>query len=212
MTVQDIIAQRDIKEVLHFTTNKGFTGILATGFLKARKLLSKDDYLEHIYQYNCKDRSRDMAWWGFVNLSITSVNRPLLSISSGKWHANEDGWWCILSFTPDICSHDGVYFTTTNNMYSGVRRMQGSDGLNAMFASRITQWSSSIICRPPNLPDKQPTCEQAEVLYPRQIPLKYLQKVYVMNDDTAAKLESIKIIFPEWQNVPCELNVNLFKG
>jgi len=211
MTIQDTIEQRGIHEVLHFTTNKGITGILATGFLKARKLLSEDYYLEHIYQYNCKDRSRDMAWEGYVNLSITSVNRQLLGISSGKWHANEDGWWCILSFTPDICSHPGVYFTTTNNMYSnGVKRARGVEGLNAMFASQITQWPGRILCRPSEIPDNQPTCEQAEVLYPEQISLKYLQKIYVMNNDIAVNLESIKIIFSEWQNVPCEINVNLF--
>jgi len=211
MNIQNIIEQRGIQEILHFTTNKGITGIIATGFLTARKLLPEDDYLEHIYKYNCENRSRDEDWLDFVNLSITSVNRKLFGISSGKWHAGDDGWWCILSFSPVICSHEGVYFTTTNNMYSGVKRMQGADGLNAMFASRITQWSSSVICRPSSLPDKQPTCEQAEVLYPKQISLKYLQKIYVINNDIAATLESIKKIFSEWQNVPCEINVNLFK-
>lgn len=210
MTIQDIIAQREIQEVLHFTTNKGITGILATGLLKARDLLKKDQYLEHIYKYNCKDRSRDKEWWRYVNLSITSINHYFFDISAGKWHAGEDGWWCILSFSPIICCHEGIYFTTTNNMYSGVVRMQGAKGLNAMFDSHITQWENRVISRSSNLLDKQPTCEQAEVLYPEQISLEYLRKIYVKDDYTAAKLESIKKIFPDWQNVLCEINVNLF--
>ena len=53
MTIQEIIQKRKIKEILHFTTNKGITGILATGVLKARSLLPKAKHLEYVYQYNC---------------------------------------------------------------------------------------------------------------------------------------------------------------
>ena len=122
MTVKDIIESRDIKEILHFTTDKGVTGILATGLLKARNLLSKDQYLEYIYKYNCKDRSRDKEWWGYVNLSITSVNRKLFDISAGKWHAMKTVGGAF-SFSPIICCHEGVYFTTTNNTYPRVKRI-----------------------------------------------------------------------------------------
>jgi hypothetical protein len=210
MSVEDIIAKRGIHEILHFTTNKGVTGILATGALKARSLLSEDDYLVNIYEYNCPERLRDKDWWGYVNLSISSVNRKLFGISSGKWHANEDGWWCILSFSPEICCHEGVYFTTTNNMYSGVKRCLGERGLEAMFSSRIIQWDSSIVIRQPRTSDNQPTCPQAEVLYPREVQLKYLSKIYIKNDENAARLESIMKVLPNCETVPCEVNPSLF--
>ncbi len=157
MTIQELLVQRDIKEILHFTTNRGITGMLATGFLKSRNLLPNEARLEFVYQYNCPDRSRDQKWWDYINFSITSVNRHLFGISYGNWHAAEDGWWCILSFTPEICTHDGVYFTTTNNMYSGVKRRQSYQGLAAMFASKIERWTNNIIERPLTLPNNQPT-------------------------------------------------------
>jgi hypothetical protein len=210
MSIEDIVAKRSISEILHFTTNKGITGILATGLLKSRTLLPKDDYLEHIYEYNCSDRARDMNWWEYVNLSITSVNRKLFDISSGKWHVNEDGWWCILSFSSEICCHKGVYFTTTNNMYSGVERSLGENGLEAMFASQITQWRGQTIIRQKELAINKPTCEQAEVLYPQQLSLEYLNKIYVENDENAARLESIIKMFQNCKAVPCEVNSSLF--
>ncbi len=210
MTIQEIIKKRKIKEILHFTTNKGVTGILATGSLKARNLLAEDDYLEYIYQYNCADRERDKEWWDYVNLSITSVNRHLFGIAAGNWHAREDGWWCILSFSPEICAHDGVYFTTTNNMYSGVERHQGSVGLEAMFAPNIVKWYGNGITRPASLSDNQPTCNQAEVLYPREVSLRYLNKAYVANDDDANAFDSIKSLFRDWNHIECEVRRELF--
>lgn len=210
MSITEILQKRDITELLHFTTHKGVTGILATGNLKARNLLSEDKYLEHIYQYNCPTRERDKEWWGYVNLSISSVNRHLFGISSGKWHTEADGWWCILSISPEICTHEGVFFTTTNNMYSGVKRKKGQEGLEALFANRIVQWASKTICRPSSLGNCNPTCEQAEILYPEQIPLKFLQRVYVAKIDDAAKFDSIKILFSDWKHIPCEVRDDLF--
>ena len=190
MTVAEIIASRQIKEVLHFTTNKGVTGMLATECLLSRKRLPIEKHLEHIYEYNCADRSRDAEWHDHVNLSITTVNRRLFGISKGNWHAGMDGWWCILSFSPEILSHGGVYFTTTNNMYSGVKRFQGAAGLEKLFGARIVRWDGNVVTRDAACPPNQPTCEQAEVLYPGQVSLKFLQKLYVPDAHSAAALES----------------------
>ncbi len=210
MTIEEIIQKRNISEVLHFTTHRGITGILHTGAVKARNLLPRDKRLEYVYLYNCPDRSRDIAWWNFINLSITSVNRRLFGIAAGNWHSNDDGWWCILSFDPLICSHEGVYFTTTNNMYSGVKRLKGSAGLEALFAPRITQWNGKIINRAIDINDNQPTCQQAEVLYPIEISLSFLKKVYVKNNDDASKFDSIKKFYNDWKEVPVEVDEQLF--
>ena len=210
MKIQEIIEKRGIEEILHFTTNKGLTGILATDAVKARTLLPEDKYLEYIYKYNCPDRSRDKEWWGYVNLSITSVNRRLFKISSGKWHTDKDGWWCILSFAPEICTHNGVFFTNTNNMYSGVEHRKEAEGLESLFAQRIYQYRNSTISRPPNYSSNQPTCQQAEVLYPHELSLKYLTRIYVGSNEIAAKCESIQTVFSDYQNIPCVVRHDLF--
>ena len=191
MTITDIVRRREITEILHFTTNRGITGIVAAGVVKSRRRLPEDKYLECVYIYNCKSRSRDKPWHDYVNLSVTTVNRRLFGISSGSWHAAMDGWWCILSFVPDILSHDGVVFTTTNNIYTGVRRSNGPHGLEQLFAPEIVQWDHQLATRSLKIPNNQPTCEQAEVLYPRELSLEYLQRIYFACDDHAAEVDSL---------------------
>ena len=191
MSIEDIVINRNIKEILHFTTNKGITGMLASNGILPRKRLPQDKHLEHIYEYNCGDRSRDAAWHDYVNLSITIINRRLFGISKGKWHRDIDGWWCILAFSPKMLSHEGVFFTTTNNMYSGVRRYQGANGLEKLFAKQIMRWQGENVTRSPAMPENQPTCEQAEVLYPGELSLDYLHRIYVESSHAAAAVESI---------------------
>lgn len=191
MTVADIVRQRQISEILHFTTNRGVTGIVAAGEVKSRKRLPEDKYLERVYLYNCKSRSQDVSWHDYVNLSVTTVNRRLFGISSGSWHASFDGWWCILSFAPEILSHEGVNFTTTNNIYTGVKRSHGPEGLEQLFAPKTLQWGHQLAIRSFETPHNQPTCQQAEVLYPKELSLEYLQRIYFACDAHAAEVESL---------------------
>lgn len=195
MTIEDIIINRGIEEILHFTTNKGVTGILAAGVVLSRKRLPADKHLEHIYLYNCPNRSRDRKWHDYINLSITSVNRYLFGISQGNWHSDMDGFWAILSFSPEILTHPGVYFTTTNNAYSDVKRDQGPEGLEALFANTVSSYGS-VIKREPTTPKNQPTCRQAEVLYPGQLSINYLKRIYVDSSDHACAIESQFDVLP----------------
>jgi len=195
MTIQEILAERGIVELLHFTTNRGITGVLDSKALLPRKRLAEALRLEHVYIHNCADRSRDINWHDYVNVSITSVNRRLFGISEGNWHADMDGWWCIVALSPEIMTHSGVYFTTTNNMYSGVLRDQGGRGLEALFAPQITLWNDNITKRSSNTPANQPTCPQAEVLYPGVLPIEFVSKIYVKGDAEASEIESILEVF-----------------
>lgn len=178
------IAAKGIEEVLHFTTNRGLLGILDTGSLKARQRLNADARLEFIFTPNAANRTRDEAWLDYVNLSITRINTWFASRSK-NWHQHQGIWWCVLSFDPIILQHDNVVFTTTNNIYTGVKRKSGTDGLEAMFGTRIVQYLSNIVVRDINLPLNCTTCEQAEVLYPGQVSTAFLKKIYVPNEEVA---------------------------
>jgi ssDNA thymidine ADP-ribosyltransferase, DarT len=178
VSVAEVIAARGILEILHFTTNSGLAGILASRAVKSRAVLPTEKTLEHVYSPNCTYR-KDTAWLGYVNLSITSINLHLFGISADKWHAGEDLWWCILSFDPSVLTHEGVYFTTTNNMYTGVRRGQGGAGLEALFAPNVTRWAGNVASRTDELSKSQPTCAQAEVLYPTELSTGFLRRIYV---------------------------------
>lgn len=136
--VTDVLGVRGVTELLHFSTNKGLCGVLATRACKSRPLLTDSEYLEYLYTPNCRQRHETAEWLPFVNLSIENINASFFDISSGTWHAGEDLWWCVLAFDPIVAAHDGVYFATTNNRYTGVHRAPGAAGLEALFAEQVT--------------------------------------------------------------------------
>jgi hypothetical protein len=184
VSVADVLHERGIREILHFTTNHGLVGILQSGEVKSRAILPTEKTLEHVYSPNSTYR-KDTAHLDYVNLSISEINLHLFGISSEKWHADEDVWWTILSFDPEITTHDEVIFTTTNNIYTGVRRGTGEDALRRLFAERVTRWAGNDVIRPDGHAPHLPTCPQAEVLYPRQLSIDYLRRIYVREGNHA---------------------------
>jgi hypothetical protein len=194
MTVWDIAVSRGITDIVHFTTNRGLIGSLASGAVKSRARLPREDLLEYVYKPNAQYR-RDPEWTDYVNLSITRINSQFFDIASTKWHAHEDVWWCILAFSSEVLTHPRVLFTTTNNMYEGVRREGGAAGLEQLFASRVHQYGGWWVSRGVDRTANRPTCDQAEVLYPKELSMKFPRAVYVVNelhaDIAAAQCETL---------------------
>lgn len=208
MTIQELIYERSITEILHFTTNKGILGILDSRALKSSDRLKDDQRLEYIFQPNAAVRTKDADWLDYVNLSISRINADFFS-ASGNWHKDKNLWWCVLSFSPEIITHDGVVFTTTNNIYTGVKRSSGVDGFEKMFAPRIVRWVNNIVDRPTSLPINYTTCVQAEVLYPGQVSTEFIQKIYVANEESADELAGQLHVLRHSQ-VPIQINPNIF--
>lgn len=189
MSIQTIINNRGITEVLHFTTNRGLVGILCSSALKSRYMLPSDKYLEHILHVNAAVRpeaselfDKSDNWLNYVNLSISEINRRYFEFSQ-NWHTTGDVWWVILSFDAVVMTHENVVFTTTNNSYDMCTRERGAVGLDAVFASRIERKSPSWhVCRSWRTAEL-PTCEQAEVLYPTEVSTKFLRRVYVREEE-----------------------------
>jgi hypothetical protein len=184
LTVAAEVARRGITEVLHFTSNRGLVGILASGELLSRRRLNRDDYLQVILHKNSAIRPEDSPffdksadWLDFVNLSISDINSYFFRTSE-RWHRAKDIWWVIAAFDPVIMTHEGVHFATTNNKYDYCRREKGIAGLRALFGNRIRRLNTWFADRK-GRPDSHPTCEQAEVLYPGAVPTRYLRKIYV---------------------------------
>src|SRR6266568_5565351 len=183
MSISDIVERRGIEEVLHFTTNLGLIGILDSRYLKSRQRLNRDERLEHIFSPNAAVRDKDSAWLDYVNLSISRLNNKFFDISRNRWHKGRPLWWCVLSFRPIILSDNGVYFTTTNNIYTDVARGARAEALESMFAPKIKQWPGMYVTPPSEMDPAWPTCEQAEVLYPGQVSTSSLQAIYVGGEE-----------------------------
>ncbi len=189
MTIADTIQQRGISEVLHFTTNCGIIGTLAAGALLSRHQLPQEKYLQHVLHVNAASRpessrgfDKSQNWLDYVNLSISEINRRYFEVSS-KWHKDSDIWWGILAFDPAIMTHCGVFFATTNNAYEPLCvRESGEAGLAQLFQDLVQRkpgWTVSRRGRAAQLT----TCEQAEVLYPRQVSVDSLRRIYVLEGE-----------------------------
>ena len=192
--VVDAAKERGITSIVHFTrVRSGFVGILDRSAVKARKHVKRDLRVRHVYRENAPDRSRDLPWHGYVNLSVSAINVRMLRYSK-RWHPGED--WVILEFKPRILGHRGVAFSTTNNAYSVAHRATGLRGFEQMFTPDVP-WGRKGSVRIRR--DQQPhvtTDPQAEVLYPFKLSLKHLHAVTVADDDAYDAVEAALSHFP----------------
>jgi hypothetical protein len=186
---------RGITDVVHFTTSRGALGVLSRRAVLSRKRLPEDAYLAHVYRPNALNR-KDPAWLDYVSLSISQINDWMFETSQ-RWHVAEGMSWVVLSFTPEILTHAGVVFTTTNNIYPARLRAEGRAGFEQMFASRVASRYGGIKIRPPGYPASCPTDRQAEVLYPGEVSLTYLQRIDVQtgpcHDDIEGMLGALNL-------------------
>jgi hypothetical protein len=193
---------RGIDAILHFTTNRGLVGILSTGTVLSRAGLDGDKTLEAIGFPNNASRSRDADWVGYVSMSISRVNKHMLSYSQ-SWHRSAGVWWAVLAFDVSILDTEGVVFASTNNVYPVVRRATGVAGFEAMFAQKVP-WGKfgSIRERYNGFPDHYTTCPQAEVLYPNAVPLTALMAIYVPEPEQLDEVRGILAAIPGTPSVP----------
>ena len=187
MIVADIIAARQIDEVVHFTSSHGCLGTLFTKKLQSRRLLEGDEMVEYLFKPNSALR-KDPAYLDHVSLSISHINTQFYNTSSASWHRDEPIFWCILSFNPIILSDTGVEFATTNNIYTCVRRGFGAAGLEALYADQVARWRGNAVNRSPGLLACHPTCFQAEALYPSAISTDHMQRIYVRTQDDQSEV------------------------
>ncbi len=188
MTIAQEIIQRGITEIVHFTTNHGLVGMLATGAVLSRRQLPNESLLRYIAHPNAVTRAeaaehfdKSADWLDYVNLSVSEINRSYFGFSNA-WSHNNDIFWSIMAFDTEILTHEAVHFATTNNVYPHCKRGAGLEGFMSLFAATVRRkgdWYANRQNRASNLP----TCEQAEVLYLSAVPLEYLRKIYVRTED-----------------------------
>lgn len=193
--IEKSIAQRGITELVHFTSNHGLVGILTQGSILSRRALPKEDHLAYISAPTSATRMEAAShfdkkedWLDYINLSISEINRRYFKFASERWHVTGDRWWVLLSFNTALLQDDGVYFSTTNNVYESTIRAKEVKGLDSLFADSIARKSSWTVRRLDRA-SRLTTCEQAEVLYPNPLPLSFLERIYVTDEDRSDVVE-----------------------
>ena len=206
-SILEAVSARGITEVLHFTHTHNLVGILASS-LKSRLLVKDDPYVVHVHDPNCTDRSRDLEWVGYVSLSISRINEWMLSCSR-RWHRHQDVEWVVLSLDPEILAHPGVVFTTTNNAYPVCLRAERQFGFDRIFAEEVVSHHRTICRTSENLDDRCPTDRWAEVLYPGELSLDHLRKIYVDKEEMVEHVEGILAVVD--RNAPVEYQPEVFR-
>ena len=207
MSKEDIIRQRGINEIVHFTTHSGLTGILHQQQVQAQNHLRTNDTLQFILKINTP-RNFDPAWKNYVNLSISRINLPLLG-SSQRWHP--DANWRILVFDPVVLTHDNVHFVTTNNAYfQHLERGTGPADFEKLFSQRVLGVYGQPVDRPPDHPPHWTTDIKAEVLYPNALSTEYLRRIIV---PTEADAESVagQLFTLQHPSVPIDIEPQHFQ-
>ena len=175
MTVAERARERGVTEIVHYTSQKGVMGTILKGALLSRKRVEADADVDYVFE-GIWER-KDPQWVDHISLSISRVNFDLFRRSRDNF---PDYWWAILSFAPEALDDEGVWFTTTNNIYPPCCRGQGIDGFEAMFSEPV-EWGyyGSKKWRQDGMSDAWPTDRAAEVLYPGSISLDHLETIYV---------------------------------
>lgn len=175
MSTAELARGWGIDEVLHYTSQRGAMGTVMKKALLSREQVENDSDIAFIFE-GVWER-KDPEWVDYISLSLSRINLDLYRRSRKRF---PDYWWAILSFDVEILDHDGVWFTTTNNTHPVCERAQGEAGLAAMFAPVVPWgWHGTVKTRYSGMPEAWTTCETAEVLYPRRIPLEHLRRIYV---------------------------------
>ncbi|MCY3805270.1 MAG: DarT ssDNA thymidine ADP-ribosyltransferase family protein [bacterium] len=191
--VVEAAVARGITSIVHFTGIPGLKGILASSAVKARRDLMRDTRLQYVAEENAPDRSRDVLWHDYINMSVTAINRRMFQFSERQ---HPDAQWVILEFDPEILGDPGVVFCTTNNAYEVAHRCGGLQGFEQMFAERVPWGHYGDVHFRFAYESDRTTDPQAEVLYPFELSLDHLHTVTVRDEETYEAVIAAKATFP----------------
>jgi len=182
MPINNLIQEREIKALYHFTTTINLLGIFSIGRIcpryeydTLRNLADENlygDYLDHM------DDLRLDGLSNYVNTSLSHPNVYLLEAYKARKDLAHYSW-CILCLDPHLMERPDTMFSVTNAASAsateyGIR--DGVNGFNQLFLDEVITRKGKFTRR--GLLPEYPTDIQAEVLIPGGIPLDAVKEVY----------------------------------
>lgn len=180
--IAELVAQRKITRVCHFTTRQNLIyigdvgGILANADLRMRSVPAR-----------INDKHRYDNHQGYVCTSIQYPNVRLLSDFADRF----GGEWIVLLIRPEVLETRGTLFSDTNASSAGAVLKPGLEGLERLFSDRWrlgTRTTQHLASTPTDL--------QAEALIPTRIENDLVYGVAVPDQGTAHDLEPSGLITP----------------
>lgn len=180
MTIQELIQQRKINQLFHFTHSNNLTSILDNGLL-SRSELDKE------YKYDFNDEDRIDGHMDAICLSISFPNARMF----WKYRNSKPGDWVILEIHSSILWRKNCAFYPTNAASNKVRfenieLLKGSKALSCLFSDEVFGMK-----RDANLPAEYTTDVQAEVLVFEKIDPVYILSTFHPNIESAQKFKKL---------------------
>ncbi|WP_313487166.1 DarT ssDNA thymidine ADP-ribosyltransferase family protein [Atlantibacter hermannii] len=186
MTVQEVVQEREITRLFHFTHSDNLSSILENGLLSRSEL----DEEGNEYNYDFNDEDRFDGHRDAICLSISFPNAKMF----WRYRNLKPGDWVILEINPYILWTKDCAFYPTNAASNNVRfkaldLMKGCEAFNALFFDEVFG-----IQREVNLPAKYTTDVQAEVLVFEKIDTEYIVNTFHPNRESA---QHFKNLYPQ---------------
>lgn len=208
MKMEEIIEERNITRLCHFTKSKNLPQIL----MNERGILASEFIDKDIFDPN--DRYRYDGKTEYVNCSIQFPNVYYFN----KIHEKDIQFkeWIILFIDPYMIKEENTCFCKVNAATgNGKYIKKGIEAFKELFEDQVFKYTRTI-----NMPENVPTNLQAEVLIHKRIPVEAIQAIVVPNEEQAkrekARLETINLEFPSIYVSPelfsTELGNNIREG
>jgi hypothetical protein len=168
--INRFINDRNIRKLIHFTAIDNIKNIRKNGLLSVNNL--KRENIEFLY--NDLDRFDER---GGVCLSITTPNRYLIRQFTRR---NRDIEWAIIEIDPSILeTHDCLFFDTNASFAKfrsrSEKELSNFSSLSGMFKEEIE--NKNGILKRGSRKYNETTCEQAEVIVKKNIPVSKILRM-----------------------------------
>ena len=191
--IRQIIQDREIKHLFHFTPVDNLDSILKKG-LKSRAAITQnpDEYPNVI----CPDEKRIDGRKNGICLSVSFPNHYLLQ----AYREREEYDWAIIVLDINLIleaqDREVLFFQTNaaSSRFIGVDRcfLKSPDAFQSLFAYEVQLNNTLSLLRGIHLPKKYPTNVQAEVMVTDYIEHDYIKGVIFNNNDL------IKTYYENW--------------
>lgn len=174
MTIQEIVQERNITKLFHFTHSDNLASIIENG------LLSRSDLDDEGDDYDFNDSDRIDGHLDAICLSVSFPNAKMFY----KYRRLKPGNWVVLEVDPSVLwTKDCAFYPTnaaSNNVrFNDLKLMKGAEAFSALFASEVYGTT-----RDDYLTAQYTTDVQAEVLVFEKIDPSYIVKYIHPNKDS----------------------------
>lgn len=175
MTIQQVVQQRNITRLFHFTHSENLSSILHHG------LISRETLEDGEFAYGYNDEMRIDGHLNAICLSVSYPNAKMLY----KYRQSKGGDWILLAIDPSVLWQKDCAFYPTNAASNNVRfnelnLMKSVESFEAIFSNNLFSQE-----RPHDLSSEYSTDVQAEVLVFDIIEPAYILNIYHPNKESA---------------------------